>query len=56
MSNQLYSNYAEAKDKAAMKAVVGDEAMNDEDQIYLEFLKEFEEEFNLFLKFSLGPI
>ena len=45
VSNQLYSNYAEAKDKAAMKAVVGDEAMTDEDHTYLEFLKEFEEEF-----------
>ena len=45
VSNQLYSNYAEAKDKAAMKAVVGDEAMTDDDKIYLAFLERFENEF-----------
>jgi len=45
VSNQLYSNYAEAKDKAAMKAVVGDEAMSKTDLIYLDFLAEFEDKF-----------
>ena len=45
VSNQLYANYAEAKDKAAMKAVVGDEAMTDDDKIYLDFLEQFEDKF-----------
>merc|ERR1712072_301585 len=42
VSNQLYANYAIGKDTAAMKAVVGEEAMNKEDKLYLEFLKKFE--------------
>lgn len=42
VSNQLYANYAIGKDTAAMKAVVGDEALSLEDMNYLDFLKKFE--------------
>merc|ERR1719473_1155113 len=42
VSNQLYANYAIGKDTAAMKAVVGEEALSAEDNTYLEFLKKFE--------------
>ncbi len=44
VSNQLYANYAIGKDTAAMKAVVGEEALNANDLLYLEFLKKFEGE------------
>ena len=45
VSNQLYANYAIGKDTAAMKAVVGEEAMTDDDMLYLTFLEQFENEF-----------
>ena len=45
VSNQLYANYAIAKDTLAMKAVVGEEALSDEDALYPEFLDAFEREF-----------
>lgn len=45
MSNQLYANYAIGKDVAAMKAVVGEEALSAEDLLYLEFLDKFERKF-----------
>lgn len=45
VSNQLYANYATAKDTAAMKAVVGEEALSKEDLVYLEFLEKFEGQF-----------
>ena len=45
VSNQLYANYAIGKDTAAMKAVVGEEAMSAEDKLYLEFLDKFERKF-----------
>jgi V-type H+-transporting ATPase subunit B len=45
VSNQLYANYAIGKDTAAMKAVVGEEALSADDLLYLEFLKKFESEF-----------
>jgi V-type H+-transporting ATPase subunit B len=45
VSNQLYANYAAAKDTAAMKAVIGEEALTEEDHTHLEFLKRFETEF-----------
>lgn len=45
VSNQLYANYAAAKDTAAMKAVIGQEALTEEDLNHLEFLKKFEHEF-----------
>jgi len=45
VSNQLYANYAIGKDVAAMKAVVGEEALSEEDKLYLEFLDKFERKF-----------
>merc|ERR1711907_725531 len=45
VSNQLYANYAIGKDTAAMKSVVGEEALGPEDKLYLEFLEKFEAKF-----------
>lgn len=45
VSNELYAAYAIGKDTAAMKAVVGEEALNEEDHLYLEFLKNFESKY-----------
>lgn len=45
VSNQLYANYAIGKDTAAMKAVVGEEALSQEDKTYLQFLESFEKNF-----------
>jgi len=45
VSNQLYANYAIGKDVQAMKAVVGEEALTQEDRLYLEFLDKFEQKF-----------
>ncbi|KAH6560023.1 hypothetical protein BASA50_003236 [Batrachochytrium salamandrivorans] len=42
VSNQLYAKYAIGRDAAAMKAVVGEEALNQEDKLALEFLEKFE--------------
>eukprot|EP00494_Astrolonche_serrata_P025147 UN25408 len=45
VSNQMYANYAMGKDVMAMKAVVGEEALQKEDKLYLEFLQKFESGF-----------
>ena len=45
MSNQLYACYAIGKDVQGMKAVVGEEALSDDDRLYLEFLHKFEKNF-----------
>ncbi|OZJ02324.1 hypothetical protein BZG36_04289 [Bifiguratus adelaidae] len=45
VSNQLYAKYAIGRDAAAMKAVVGEEALNQEDKLSLEFLEKFEKTF-----------
>ena len=45
VSNQLYANYAIGKDTQAMKAVVGEEALSQDDLLYLEFLEKFESKF-----------
>mmetsp|Transcript_21553 Transcript_21553/g.38514 ORF Transcript_21553/g.38514 Transcript_21553/m.38514 type:complete len:500 (-) Transcript_21553:58-1557(-) len=45
VSNQLYACYAIGKDVAAMKAVVGEEALSAEDLLYLEFLEKFDKKF-----------
>ncbi|KAJ3283321.1 Vacuolar ATP synthase subunit B [Rhizoclosmatium sp. JEL0117] len=45
VSNQLYAKYAIGRDAAAMKAVVGEEALNQEDKLSLEFLDKFEKTF-----------
>lgn len=45
VSNQLYAKYAIGRDAAAMKAVVGEEALSQEDKLSLEFLDKFERNF-----------
>jgi len=45
VSNQLYAKYAIGRDAAAMKAVVGEEALSSEDKRALEFLDRFEKTF-----------
>ncbi|KAJ3253309.1 Vacuolar ATP synthase subunit B [Boothiomyces macroporosus] len=50
VSNQLYAKYAIGRDAASMKAVVGEEALNAEDKLALEFLEKFEKSF-----ISQGP-
>jgi len=45
VSDQLYANYAIGQDTRAIKAVVGEEALNDDDMLYLEFIDKFEEKF-----------
>lgn len=45
VSNQLYANYAVGRDVQAMKAVVGEEALNPMDFLFLEFLDKFEHKF-----------
>jgi len=45
VSNQLYAFYAIGKDTQAMKAVVGEEALTEDDRLYLEFLEKFESQF-----------
>merc|ERR1712225_235566 len=43
--DQLYANYAIGQDTRAMKAVVGEEALSDEEHLFLEFTDKFEEKF-----------
>lgn len=45
VSNQLYAKYAIGRDAAAMKAVVGEDALSIEDKLSLEFLEKFEKTF-----------
>ncbi|PVH19927.1 V-type proton ATPase subunit B [Candidozyma haemuli] len=45
VSNQLYAKYAIGRDAAAMKSVVGEEALSTEDKLSLEFLEKFEKNF-----------
>merc|ERR1712123_24377 len=45
VSNQLYACYAIGREQQAMKAVVGEEALSDEDLKYSEFLSKFEKNF-----------
>jgi hypothetical protein len=40
-----YAKYAIGRDAAAMKAVVGEEALSSEDKLALEFLEKFEHQF-----------
>lgn len=48
-----YAKYAIGRDAAAMKAVVGEEALNQEDKLSLEFLEKFEKTFIAQGTFSL---
>merc|ERR1712118_516247 len=50
VSDQLYANYAIGQDTKAMKAVVGEEALSEDEHQYLEFLDKFEGKF-----LSQGP-
>merc|ERR1711963_1343233 len=45
VSDQMYANYAIGQDTRAMKAVVGEEALSDDEHKYLEFTEKFEERF-----------
>eukprot|EP00947_MAST-08B_sp_MAST-8B-sp1_P002525 g2525.t1 len=45
VSNQLYANYAQGKDVEAMKAVVGEEALSEDDKTFLKFTNDFENKF-----------
>ncbi len=40
-----YANYATGRDVVAMKAVVGAEALSEEDHLYLRFTEQFENKF-----------
>jgi V-type H+-transporting ATPase subunit B len=42
VSDQMYANYAIGQDVRAMKAVVGEEALSDDEKKYLEFADKFE--------------
>merc|ERR1711862_452585 len=50
VSDQLYANYAIGQDTRAMKAVVGEEALSEDEHKYLEFTDKFETRF-----LSQGP-
>ena len=45
ISNQLYANYAIGKDNQQMKAVVGEEALSQDEMRYIDFLEKFEQKF-----------
>ena len=45
VSDQMYANYATGRDVVAMKAVVGAEALSEEDHLYLRFTEQFENKF-----------
>jgi len=45
VSDQLYANYATGQDTRAMKAVVGEEALTEDEHKYLQFCDRFETEF-----------
>merc|ERR1712023_121429 len=45
VSDQMYANYAIGQDTRAMKAVVGEEALSEDEHKYLEFTEAFEEKF-----------
>merc|ERR1712093_716589 len=45
VSDQMYANYAIGQDTRAMKAVVGEEALSEDEHKYLEFTEKFEEKF-----------
>merc|ERR1712110_45789 len=50
VSDQLYANYAIGQDTRAMKAVVGEEALSEDEHKFLEFTDKFEAKF-----LSQGP-
>lgn len=51
-----YAKYAIGRDAAAMKAVVGEEALSAEDKLALEFLDKFERQFVGQGASQIGPV
>jgi len=45
VSNQLYASYAKGKDAMAMKAVVGEEALDHDELLFIQFVEKFEGKF-----------
>eukprot|EP00466_Bigelowiella_natans_P011723 jgi/Bigna1/92742/estExt_fgenesh1_pm.C_620001 len=45
VSNQMYAMYAMGKDKQSLKAVVGEEALDEDEKLYIKFEEQFEKEF-----------
>jgi len=45
VSDQMYANYAQGMDARAMKAVVGEEALSEDEHKFLQFCDKFENEF-----------
>ena len=45
VSNQLYAKYAIGKDALAMKTIIGEESLNEEDKLATDFLNKFEKTF-----------
>ena len=45
VANQMYASYAHGKDVLAMKAVVGEESLTEDDKKHIEFLNKFETQF-----------
>jgi V-type H+-transporting ATPase subunit B len=45
VSDQMYANYAEGKRVQALKAVVGEEALTEDQKVYLTFEREYESKF-----------
>ena len=45
VSNQLFYSYAKGKDSLAMKAVVGEEALDHDDLLFIQFVEKFENKF-----------
>ncbi|RVD92583.1 V-type proton ATPase subunit B, partial [Tubulinosema ratisbonensis] len=45
VSNQLYAKYAIGKDAISMKTVVGEESLNEEEKLSIEFVENFESRF-----------
>merc|ERR1711887_140858 len=43
--NQMYVLYATGQDTEAMKSVVGEEALTEEDKMHLDFLGQFNQQF-----------
>jgi len=45
VSNQMYANYAAGKETQALKSVVGEEALSDEERRFLKFETNYERKF-----------
>mmetsp|Transcript_4090 Transcript_4090/g.6020 ORF Transcript_4090/g.6020 Transcript_4090/m.6020 type:complete len:548 (-) Transcript_4090:167-1810(-) len=45
VSNQMYAMYALGKDKSSLKAVVGEEGIDEDDMRYIQYEEQFEREF-----------